>query len=84
MPGAAPRAAAPGIGSINRRSRRSADCRPGGAGDLSRALADLGGLREVVEAGEVRVMKSTLLPSGAVHEVLETAPLGGDITPDRR
>jgi 2'-5' RNA ligase len=57
---------------------------PRGSGDISGALADLGGLREVVEVREVRVMKSTLLPSGAVHEVLEAAPLAGDIAPDPR
>jgi 2'-5' RNA ligase len=57
---------------------------PGASGDISRALADLGGLREVVEVSEVRIMKSTLLPGGAVHEVLDAAPLGEGTTPDRR
>ena len=56
---------------------------PGASVDISRTLADLEGLRKTVEVREVRVMKSTLLPSGAVHEVLEAAPLGEGTAPDR-
>jgi 2'-5' RNA ligase len=54
----------------------------GGSPDVSGALSDLKGLREVVEVREVRVMKSTLRPSGAVHEVLESIPLGRKAAPD--
>lgn len=57
---------------------------PRASGDISRALADAGGLREIVEVVEVRVMKSTLRPAGAVHEVLEAAPLGEGTAPERR
>jgi 2'-5' RNA ligase len=56
----------------------------GAPGDITDALSDLKGLREVVEVREVRVMKSTLRPSGAVHEVLESIPLGREAAPDER
>lgn len=56
---------------------------PGASGDISGTLADLAGLQEVVEVREVRVMKSTLLPAGARHEVLEALPLGRETVPGR-
>jgi 2'-5' RNA ligase len=56
----------------------------GASEDVSDALSDLAGLREAVDVREVRVMKSTLLPSGAVHEVLEAIPLGREAAPGER
>ena len=56
---------------------------PGASGDITRALADLAGLQETVEVWEVRVMKSTLKSSGAIHEVLEALPLGGETAPQQ-
>jgi 2'-5' RNA ligase len=54
---------------------------PRASGDVSGTLADLAGLRETVQVHEVRVMKSTLEPSGAVHEVLTAVPLGAEARP---
>lgn len=49
---------------------------PEGAAGLSEALSALTVPREETLAAEVRVMKSTLAPGGAVHEVLDAIPLG--------
>jgi 2'-5' RNA ligase len=54
---------------------------PGAAGDLTRLLAELERPEETVDVRDVRVVKSTLKPSGAVHEVLEALPLRGEHTP---
>ena len=56
---------------------------PLASGDLSRALAALEAPQEAVEVREVRVMKSTLHPSGAIHEVLEALPLQGQAAPSK-
>lgn len=54
-----------------------------GPRDLTGVLAGLEGPREAVDVHDVRVMKSTLKPSGAVHEVLATLPLEGGGAPSR-
>ena len=52
-----------------------------GPRDLTGVLASLEGPREAVHVRDVRVMKSTLKPSGAVHETLATLPLEGGGAP---
>lgn len=47
------------------------------AGSVQHLLEALEAPRERVVVNEVRVMKSTLAPSGAVHEPIAALPLGG-------
>jgi 2'-5' RNA ligase len=54
-----------------------------GPRDLTGVLASLEGPHEAVHVRDVLVMKSTLKPSGAVHETLATLPLEGGGAPSR-
>jgi 2'-5' RNA ligase len=53
-----------------------------GGASVEGILSELAAPAERVEVGEVLVVKSTLRPSGAVHEVLAAVPLAGGPSPD--
>ncbi len=49
---------------------------PRGGGDIEDVLDGLAAPEEIVEVREVRVMRSTLAPGGAIHELIAAVPLG--------
>jgi 2'-5' RNA ligase len=51
------------------------------AASVLSVFEDMSVPREVTEVRELRVMKSTLRPQGAVHELVDAVPLSDDETP---